>query len=634
MDLKIERVRSFNLLILFLISIFLILVIMTAMLFLSSSLTKETPIASTIAAALLLLFCFPISTLLYYNDTNAIAKKLFMSLSLTFLLLSVSGITWYLIPEAFSLNFFMYIGMLTMILSYLPITYTLIGLYKLQNNNINKIIKSFITYVMAAFLILFIIFVITNIVKAQDTFSVIIFSLSIAFDLIIICVSIMLILINMGTHLRYLLSIVFGFYSICFIGDVLNFFDYLNLYSSTINNQYFYDAMLLFASGSLMIYALSNIKITTIEEVNKKLKDTTLVVEDLIMQSPDLMCMCDPDGNIIKSNELFTEAFNIKSSNNIFNLNIDSNIIESLNNVKNGKMVHVDTVNILSNTNNEKFYSVTLYPTYTSDRKISNYIFIAEDITIRINAEKALKKANDELENRVIERTTELSKLNVTLQNEIHEHMIDEEKIKASLKEKEVLLKEVHHRVKNNMQIISSMLGLQSTYVKNEYFNDVLKDCQNRIKSMALIHEKLYQSDNMARIIISEYVDTLLSYLKNSYTSNNISINYKMLKNISFNLDIAIPLGLIINELITNSLKHAFLKDKQGNIDLSINKIDENTYMLMIKDNGIGLPNNFDINNTNTLGLQLVKVLVEQINGILEINNDNGATFKITFKIY
>jgi hypothetical protein len=120
-----------------------------------------------------------------------------------------------------------------------------------------------------------------------------------------------MITINLPTQLRYLFSIIFGFYSFSFMGDSLNLLQYLTVYISPIDTQYFYDAMFIFASGTLLIYSLSNIKVTTVEEVNKKLQDTTLVVEDLIMQSPDAMCMCDVNGTIIKANMFFKDTFNI-----------------------------------------------------------------------------------------------------------------------------------------------------------------------------------------------------------------------------------------------------------------------------------------------------------------------------------
>jgi two-component sensor histidine kinase len=391
--------------------------------------------------------------------------------------------------------------------------------------------------------------------------------------------------------------------------------------------------MFIFVSGTLLIYSLSNIKVTTVEEVNKKLKDTTLVVEDLIMQSPDVMCMCNVNGKIIIANTMFWDNFdNLDSNSNIFNLSInDGTWLEKL---KSGLTITYDYVNKIKKTGQIRYLSLKIYPTFTSDKIISNFIFFGEDITIRKNAEEALKNAYEELESRVIERTAELSKLNDVLQNEIQEHEIDEQKIKASLKEKEVLLKEIHHRVKNNMQIISSMLGLQSAYVQDQNFTSMLKDSQGRIRSMALIHEKLYQSDNLAYVNFTEYLNSLILYLKNSYNIYDDRITFNMcVDNISLNIDIAIPLGLIINELISNSYKHAFKNNLKGEINVEIFENSDESFLLTVKDNGIGLPQEFDIDNTKSLGLQLVKVLVEQIDGDLKIKNQNGAIFEINFKV-
>jgi PAS domain S-box-containing protein len=398
--------------------------------------------------------------------------------------------------------------------------------------------------------------------------------------------------------------------------------------------------MFIFLSGMLLFYSLTNTKITTIEEVNKKLQDTSLVVEDLIKHSPDPMCMCDTDGTIINVKDSFLNTFDLKRETTIgkinifiYNFNFDDNINNLFNNVTKGETVHIDSVK--KNSDDKlNYFSLKLYPTFSSDNKISKYILLAEDITERKNAEDALKKAYDELEMRVKERTIELSVLNEALQNEIFEHKIDEEKIKASLKEKDVLLKEIHHRVKNNMQIISSMLGLQSNFTQEKAIINMLKDSQNRIKSMALIHEKLYQSNNMAAINFPEYVNSLISNLNNSYNSDikNISI-VPNVENVSFNIDLAIPLGLIINELISNSFKHAFSDRTNGEIILNLNKLNDNYYRLEIRDNGIGFPEEFNINNLKSLGLQLVTVLVEQINGKLIIEQGNGSTFLIEFPV-
>jgi len=182
------------------------------------------------------------------------------------------------------------------------------------------------------------------------------------------------------------------------------------------------------------------------------------------------------------------------------------------------------------------------------------------------------------------------------------------------------------------MQIISSMLGLQSSHINDQHLNEILQDSQNRIKSMALIHEKLYQSNNMANINFPEYVNSLISNLQQSYSFRMDRINViKNIENVSFNIDTAIPLGLIINEIISNSYKHAFPAGGEGIIGITIKAIDKNQYILDINDNGIGLPQGFDIENSKSLGLQLVKVLTDQIDGKLEIGRENGVRFTITF---
>jgi len=185
-----------------------------------------------------------------------------------------------------------------------------------------------------------------------------------------------------------------------------------------------------------------------------------------------------------------------------------------------------------------------------------------------------------------------------------------EEWIKASLKEKEVLLKEIHHRVKNNLQIISSLLNLQSEYIKDEQDLEIFKVSQNRIESMALIHEKLYQSEDLAQIDFSEYIRDLVASLFCSYELNLDAIELKInVEQIFLNIETAIPCGLIINELVLNSLKHAFPIGNSGEIYINLYENDENEIALTISDNGIGFSQDFDFRNTSSLGLQLVNAL-------------------------
>ncbi|MFQ6041306.1 MAG: histidine kinase dimerization/phosphoacceptor domain -containing protein [Candidatus Poribacteria bacterium] len=208
-----------------------------------------------------------------------------------------------------------------------------------------------------------------------------------------------------------------------------------------------------------------------------------------------------------------------------------------------------------------------------------------------------------------------------------------EEQIKTSLQEKEVLLKEIHHRVKNNMQVIVSLLNLQRRYIKDEKYGEMFRESQNRIRSMALIHEKLYQSENLTNIDFAEYIRSLASTLFQTYEAYG-KIALKMnIEDISLSIDSAIPCGLILNELVSNSLKYAFPEGKEGEIKIILRSADENEIELIVSDNGVGIPEDVDIKNTESLGLQLVATLTEnQLDGEMQLNRTEGTEFRIKFK--
>jgi PAS domain S-box-containing protein len=204
---------------------------------------------------------------------------------------------------------------------------------------------------------------------------------------------------------------------------------------------------------------------------------------------------------------------------------------------------------------------------------------------------------------------------------------------RISLKEKEVLLREIHHRVKNNLQIISSLLNLQSHSIKDRLYADMFKESQNRIRSMALIHEKLYQSKNLARIRFDEYIETLVRELIRFQRISTQKIEVKIdVRDISLDIDTAIPCGLIINELVSNALKHAFPDNRGGEITIRVHSVDD-MYELVVSDNGVGIPENIDIEDTSSLGLRLVTILAEdQLDGDFSLHKDEGTTVRITFK--
>jgi PAS domain S-box-containing protein len=215
---------------------------------------------------------------------------------------------------------------------------------------------------------------------------------------------------------------------------------------------------------------------------------------------------------------------------------------------------------------------------------------------------------------------------------DISDRKLAEAQIQASLQEKEVLLKEIHHRVKNNMQVISSLLELQSQYIDDPQTITLFQESQHRIRSMALIHEQLYHSLLLERIDFAKYIKDLAMNLFQVFGNQGNAIALKLnVAAISLNIETAIPCGLIINELVSNSLKYAFPNGKQGEIRIIFEQINAQQFHLSVSDNGVGLPPNFNLETTETLGVRLVRMLTRQLKGVLEVDREQGTRLKITF---
>lgn len=222
----------------------------------------------------------------------------------------------------------------------------------------------------------------------------------------------------------------------------------------------------------------------------------------------------------------------------------------------------------------------------------------------------------------------------VFVAKDITERKRAEEKIKKSLEEKETLLKEIHHRVKNNLQIVSSLLDHQTQFIKDQNVINIFAESQNRIISMSLVHEKLYQSKDLSRINFDTYVYDLVAGLFQSYDVNHgkVALNL-IIEDIQLDIDSAIPCGLIINELATNTLKYAFPADRKGEFRILFHRIDGDMLELIVGDNGIGLPEGLDFRKASSLGLHLVTILAEnQLHGEIKQNRNNGTEFQIKFR--
>jgi two-component sensor histidine kinase len=266
---------------------------------------------------------------------------------------------------------------------------------------------------------------------------------------------------------------------------------------------------------------------------------------------------------------------------------------------------------------------------------ISETTRLSEQLTLELierqRAQELLRKSNDELEDRVRQRTMALTEANQRFKNEIAERRRAEQRLEYSLHEKEILLKEIHHRVKNNLQVISSMLNLQANQTKDSSLIAPLMDSRNRVQSMALIHEKLYCSSDLSNIDFSGYLESLVSSLYNSINSNHKDIKIRVISEpIAMEIDSAMPCGLIINELISNALKHAFPDRNSGDVIIQLKTNGDNQVQLIVSDNGVGFPENFDIQNSPSLGLQLVNALVNQLDGDLKYDTKQGTQFTLT----
>lgn len=222
----------------------------------------------------------------------------------------------------------------------------------------------------------------------------------------------------------------------------------------------------------------------------------------------------------------------------------------------------------------------------------------------------------------------------VFVARDITDRKLAEERIKASLKEKEILLQEIHHRVKNNMAVISSLLNIQAREIQDERLREIFNESQTRIHALTIIHESLYQSDSLSEIKLKQYLSALTKNLSRAYRTiaGQVSINIEA-EDIVFGIDLAVPCGLVVTELVSNSLKYAFPEGRAGVITVHARSGDRDEIIITISDNGVGLPAGIDVMKTETIGLRLVRNLViRQLNGTLELNREHGAQFIIRFK--
>jgi PAS domain S-box-containing protein len=280
--------------------------------------------------------------------------------------------------------------------------------------------------------------------------------------------------------------------------------------------------------------------------------------------------------------------------------------------------------------------NLTVSPTWKAGERPESHIAIVEDITERKHAEATLRDTNVTLEERVQERTSQLEGANRELEEQIGERRRVENRLRNSLQEKETLLREIHHRVKNNLAVISSLFYLETTYTKDGRTVRLLQEARNRVISMAMVHEELYRSGNLAAVNFRKYVEDLLNYLLDSYSTSSSPVRLTSdVEELLLGVDTAIPCGLILTELVTNSLKHAFQRRQPGTISVSLRKTaPDGEYVLTVADDGAGIASDLGAANGASLGLRIVRALTDQLRGNFSIrSSDPGTEAKVQFAV-
>ncbi len=277
-----------------------------------------------------------------------------------------------------------------------------------------------------------------------------------------------------------------------------------------------------------------------------------------------------------------------------------------------------------------RFVALTVVP--VPEEASPWFIVIVTDVTERHKAREQLQRAHDELGRRVRDRTAALTLANKRLGAEIGERKRAEKLLRASLEQKELLLREVHHRVKNNLQIISSLIKLPLRHSKLSPLAGIVQETQNRIRSIWLIHEKLYLSENLQIVDFSEYVRTLTQNLFESYSVKREQVGLEFdCDAVTLDIDTAVPCGLIVNEVVSNSIRHAFPDGRHGVVAISLKRTDSGGCRLTVRDNGVGLPPEADPESRKTLGISIVEALVRQIHGSMRWDRDHGTSFSVEF---
>ncbi len=404
MDFRIINIKLFNAFLIFLIAIQLVVSVGVVAFMLSTNVQPLSTWGMIVSSALLLLLCLPISLYLWRSGKDRVMRTLFAGICAGFVLMTASGILGYVLPMAIQANWINPLSKILMLASYVPILYALGTILLGAHKKLGMYLKSFIIFINAA-LALGVVYIAVAGYRPESLFSIGIYTLSILADIAIFAISSMLILVYLPTKYRYIISIIFTYNLLSFLGDMINLMAFLRIYDFTRYSDVFYIGMLAFTSTALLLYVLANVKPVTVEEINKKFDDARILMSEIITQSPLGICICDTNGNVMTANESFLKIFNKQKSEvvgkaNIFEMavGLSDEMVSCFQRMLRGEKVAEDGVRINIDKGKEIFVSLKIFSTYDSEGSRSSFVVMAEDVTGRKRAEAELIEAKDQAE--------------------------------------------------------------------------------------------------------------------------------------------------------------------------------------------------------------------------------------------
>jgi PAS domain S-box-containing protein len=606
MDAKVTGVRGFNKLLAALIAVQILILLLVIVLLVLSQFKDMLSVTSIVSAASLMILCFPLSFNLYLLSQDRRQKLIFLSLFISFAILTVSGIIWYIAPAIFNLSGTVPVAKVCMIFGIVPVLVTLLYILKGEWKAIDRRMKALIFSVNAFPTALILFFAVASALESgSDTFNISIYTVCVVSDIITLSSLSILALAFMKNQLRYVLWILLVYSLINITGDSLNLIGFAGAFPTAGYSQFFYDLSYIFTSAALLIYAVSKIEVTTVEEVDKELRDTRSMIYDLIMQSPDALCIFDPEGEALIANSPFRQLIGEQPhASGKFNIFHDSLRLTGgsadLARLHNGESIVYDVAIAAGpEGGSTKYYQVKAFPAFDAERKITGFILMMVDITDRRKREEELDRAKTQAELYI-----DLMGHDINNMNQIGIGFL------------ELALGRMNLDNEGQMMIRKPLEAMQNS---SHLIDNVKKIRRADIDSFSLEPVDL---GNMLGEVIRDY---------NAMPGRDTMIEYAPVQGYYV---LANPLLRdVFSNLINNSFKHS-----TGPLKMWIKVTPENNsglpyYRIVIEDNGPGIPpdsrrvlleQTYSFRKRASgrgLGLYLVKVLVDSYKGIITVED-------------